>query len=92
MQLLSDLDTALAVALLLPVAHIVLGTSIAVAATAIVLLLAAVALTVVAPTTTRSVHVDRRRRAWRSLLVALRRPDLPGRPRPRAPGVGPAGA
>ena len=40
----------------------------------------------------RALGVARRRRAWRSLLVALRRPDLPGRPRPRAPGLSPAGA
>lgn len=92
MHLVSELDAALAVVLLLPVAHVVLGTSVAAATAAVLLALLAATLTVCTPTATRSVVVDRRRRAWRSLLVALRRPDLPGRPRPRAPGLSPAGA
>ncbi|WP_071606582.1 DUF6412 domain-containing protein [Luteipulveratus halotolerans] len=89
--MLSELDTALAVVLLLPVAHVVLGTSVAAAVSVLIAVVAAVALAV-RPTVCRSVVVDRRRRAWRSLLVALRRPDLPGRRRPRAPGHSPAGA
>ncbi|AKU15709.1 DUF6412 domain-containing protein [Luteipulveratus mongoliensis] len=92
MHQLNDLDVAATLALLLPVAHLLLGASLAAGTAVLLVSLAIAALAAISPDGSRSIAVERRRRAWRSLLVALRRPDLPGRPQPRAPGFSPAGA
>ncbi|CAG7574395.1 hypothetical protein FB554_2575 [Barrientosiimonas humi] len=66
--------------LLLPVATALLGSALVVR----------IALVVPALQTRPRLLTQQRRRHWQVLDVPLRRPDLPGRPRSRAPGRLPA--